>query len=549
MSRGTSALFVIFLCISSALASTYVWNGGNGLWNGNTPPSAWLPSGTPGVADTVIIPAGSNVTVTNDGNLPPVGYPYAVVGQISVQQLIVSTNAYLIITDLVSLYVVSETYVDFGGYLVIDGYLGSIDGTDDILVAGTLLLIKGNIQGQSSNLIILPNGNFNIQVAPGFAPIEGYLFRNTYIYGNATAEASSVLHVGFWWQPANVSIFVQSGGSFILGGYFSKYFEGFPNQVAVPPFPTQWSVINVAQGGYFRIYFSYTYVGIIVNFGVIDVFSYDGLLSYSLPFHPTIYNFGTINYNPAYQYIPGQAHDCAELQKWIDAGSKGDIILHADVFAVNGIFECVPTLAVTDAKIKFIGSGGLIFASSLVLENSRLEIEPGVDVVFTQQFHAKDSSIFIPTTSKVTMMFMPKDADGYHNYLDKSVKVHPEDQKKISFSGVKLIGGGSVDMLSELHLGGSGLVLDNAEVYFMREYNTSALTGSGDLIINKNGFASFGIESQLTGSGKISVFGKAHIPSISSVVSEKPIHVYIGGSLEIEGNLEMVNGAKVAHLN
>lgn len=27
-------------------------------------------------------------------------------------------------------------------------------------------------------------------------------------------------------------------------------------------------------------------------------------------------------------------------------------------------------------------------------------------------------------------MFMPKDVDGYHNYLDKTVTVHPENQKK-----------------------------------------------------------------------------------------------------------------------
>lgn len=49
---------------------------------------------------------------------------------------------------------------------------------------------------------------------------------------------------------------------------------------------------------------------------------------------------------------------------------------------------------------------------------------------------------------------------------------------RISFSGVKLVGGGAIEFLSELYLQ-NAFEVHQGEVYFLREYNTSALTGPG----------------------------------------------------------------------
>jgi len=156
------------------------------------------------------------------------------------------------------------------------------------------------------------------------------------------------------------------------------------------------------------------------------------------------------------------------------------LVLNLEDFAQVGplICESSPVLVVSNAKILFKGKGGLIFGMKLILENSILELEENVDVVFIKEFYATDSQLVVPENSEMKLMFMPyNEAAGYHNYLDKSVMVWPEDQKKITFSGVKMVGGGAIEFLSELHLPNDAFVVQQGQVYFQREFNASALTG------------------------------------------------------------------------
>jgi len=178
-----------------------------------------------------------------------------------------------------------------------------------------------------------------------------------------------------------------------------------------------------------------------------------------------------------------------------------------------------------------------------------LELEEDVDVVFIKEFYATDSIFQVPQSSEMKLMFMPyNEAAGYHNYLDKSVMLWPEDQKKISFSGVTMVGGGAIEFLSELHLSQDGFTVKHGEVYFQREFNASALTGSGDFVVGEDSIASLGIESSFVGEGSIYVFGKVVVPELASVLNGKIIVVHKGGKLDVAGSMTKIEEGQVVYV-
>jgi len=243
-----------------------------------------------------------------------------------------------------------------------------------------------------------------------------------------------------------------------------------------------------------------------------------------------------------------QVHNCRELLEYITLDSRGPIDIYVEDFNVVGpiLCETLASVVVENSSISFRGAGGLIFGLPVILNNAVLFVEEGVDVVFINQFHSKDSQISIAENSVVKMMFMPKEGDGYHNYLDKNVMLWPEEEKKISFSGVTMIGGGDLEFLSELNLRSSGFTIKNGNVFFQREFGASAITGEGDLTVLSLGYASFGIESVLNGEGNISIFGRAEISDIAKVVSERDVVVHQGGKLIVDGTWKPLG--KVSYL-
>lgn len=122
---------------------------------------------------------------------------------------------------------------------------------------------------------------------------------------------------------------------------------------------------------------------------------------------------------------------------------------------------------------------------------------------------------------------------------------------RISFSGVDFDGGGVIDFLSELNLEGAGMVVQHGSVFFQREFGASILTGSGkyiqvlcggahdlfylagDLIILKPSFVSFGIESNMNGTGDVQIYGDSEIPEFATISSERKIRVDKGKSFQL----------------
>jgi hypothetical protein len=457
---------------------------------------------------------------------------------VRVNSLRISKYAELTITDGVALYIASNSTVEYGGTLTIKAYIGALDGSGDLRVQGFLNLTSGNVQGTGA-LIIDPSGNFSIS-SSGIR--ESYLLRNVTIYGNAAI--SGVAHVGFWWQPGNVSITVANGGVVrtLQGGFFMKIYEGFGVGASVP-FRDSSGTILVQAGGTFYFGSHQFFVYNVVNFGTVYLIAMclppvAKAYCNSFPYGVNLMNFGTIQYYSGND--PVTVSNCLELERHIATQNNGDIIIDLEPFAAVGplICENSPVLTVSDAKITFKGKGGLIFGMRLVLENSVLELEENVDVVFIKEFHATDSLLHVPHNSEMKLMFMPfNEAAGYHNYLDKSVMIWPEDQKKIKFSGVQMTGGGAIEFLSELNLPKNEFLVKSGEIYFQREFNASALTGSGNFIVGAEGYASLGIESSFVGEGKIEIYGRVEVPELSSVINDKVVIVHDGGKFDVEGQI------------
>jgi len=292
----------------------------------------------------------------------------------------------------------------------------------------------------------------------------------------------------------------------------------------------------------------------VINFGTVHlyancIFPRANAYCNNFPYAVDFQNFGHISYD-TYGDIT-QVHNCMEMEKHISSQNNGDIVINLEQFAEAGplICESAPVLVVSNAKITFKGTGGLIFGMKLVLENAILELEENVDVVFIKEFYATDSVLQVPENSEMKLLFMPThEAAGYHNYLDKSVTAWPEDQKKITFSGVKMVGGGAIEFLSELHLLQNGFVVQQGEVYFQREYNTSALTGSGDLIVGEDSLVSLGIESTFVGEGKIEVFGSMVVPALASVLNGRVVTVHAGGKLNLDGSMSKIESGEIIYL-
>jgi hypothetical protein len=315
-------------------------------------------------------------------------------------------------------------------------------------------------------------------------------------------------------------------------GFFSKNFEGFGLGTN---FRNTSGSILVEAGGTFYFGREQFYIYNVINFGTVYMVAAClpplatgncNTFPYGVDFH----NFGHVEYYNG-NTNPVEVQDCIELKRHIATQNNGDIIINIESFAVVGplICESSPELIVSNAKISFRGSGGLIFGMKLILDNSVLELDENVDVVFIKEFYATDSVLVVPESSDIKLMYMPyNEAAGYHNYLDKSVMVWPEDQKKITFSGVKMVGGGAIEFLSELHLPENVFEVHNGEVYFQREFNASALTGPGDFIVGENSFASLGIESSFVGEGKIDVYGIVQVPGLASVLNGRVIAVHKG---------------------
>jgi hypothetical protein len=543
-----SLLVLMAVCIYTAEGVVYTWDAPNcpsNHWNGETVMLCWHPAGLPGIKDDVIFPPNSNVIVDAYSQINYKYYLYGRTAYTAVNSIFVSKGASLTITDQVALYIGSNSTVDVGGTLNVFAYIGALDGPGDLFVSGLLNVTSGNIQG-TGRLVIESSGNFTINSnsLSLFVVRESYLLRNTTLYGNM--KMMGVVHVGFWWQPGNVSIAVEAGGSVTAAGFFSKNFEG----LEPTNFKNTSGSIMIASGASFYFGREHFYINNVVNFGTSYMIAAclpplaTGSCS-TFPYGVDFYNFGHIVYYNG-NTDPSQVNNCEQLAKHIATQNNGNIVINLEEFAQLGPLMCEssPVLVVSDAKITFKGTGGLIFGMKLVLDNSILELEENVDVVFIKEFYATDSVFVVPENSEMKLMFMPyNEAAGYHNYLDKSVMVWPEDQKKIAFSGVKMIGGGAIEFLSELHLPEDSFVVQQGEVYFQREYNASSLTGPGDFIVGENSFASLGIESAFVGAGKIDVYGVVQVPGLASILNGRVITVHQGAKLDVEGRITTMDSA------
>jgi len=461
---------------------------------------------------------------------------------INVNSIFISKGAFVTISDLVSLYVNQASYVDVQATLLINAYIGAFDGPGALIVYGNLLLLAGNIQG-SGNLIIQSTGVFNISsVHYNYTTIrEAYLMKNVTIAGNAYTLAGAIIHAGFWWQPVNLSITVASGGTLRFGGYFSKHFESWGIDI------NQWAfgsnIIYVNPGGTLHLGYQELFLATIINNGTlyspVQLTSNATNYAYYFPWGLRFFNYGTVYYSPVTDDLVPQhigIGTCEELRKFMEFNKGEPLTIFVDIFAKLGPLNCDISLELHDTTLRFIGHGGLIFDEHLHMQNVVLEVDPDVDVVFLQEFYAKDTTLVVPKSSNVKLMFMPKGfPDGYHNYMDKSVLFWPEGEKKIHLDNVNIIGGGGIDFLSEANLEGGGLIIKQGEVYFQREYFASAITGAGNLVVLENGMASFGIESVLNGTGLIEVFGKAEVPKIATVRSERQFVVHEGADWNVLG--------------
>jgi len=111
-----------------------------------------------------------------------------------------------------------------------------------------------------------------------------------------------------------------------------------------------------------------------------------------------------------------------------------------------------------------------------------------------------------------------------------------------------MVGGGAIEFLSELHLSQDGFTVKHGEVYFQREFNASALTGSGDFVVGEDSIASLGIESSFVGEGSIYVFGKVVVPELASVLNGKIIVVHKGGKLDVAGSMTKIEEGQVVYV-